>query len=621
MPNQIEPMPTTTYKDLICEAFIKPIRNVTVIDDEYPTLSGFLEYQLDHKKAEVNKANLLKPKQLEDKNIERLKSILQMCHNTHKWSVDVYDGQTPKLGSNLEFPEHLNQSDLLILDYHLDGEPNTDNGDRARKIIRHLVKNNHFNLVVIHTKGHDGDISNVFEQVLKELYRPPQFSHPNDETINTLETWLDTDDGQEVRHFLELKVSFTDVARSLDKTKEPLNHEDPNHIFNRFKSEIEYISKKTNIKIEDIVAWKISDVLPTDLNKDCKKIQWIFEEEANFISTGKAFLSIVRKSDNEPIELLYRKLTEALTKHNPPPIMLLLAKIRHELDERGLEQANDIINDQLAQSGWLIDMYNSQHDDDYKHLGAINRHWEQLSTASKGPLIEFSKRMYSAIRSETEDKNAATQLFFPESSNDELSQIKHLNAYICSYPINGSHINTGTVFEIEDSDEQQFWICLSPACDLVPHQAKKRWEKRLGDKHSAFQAVRLFEVSINSGKKAALEKFKKSINQNEHVFIRYGDEIKTFRFIKDDTSNPVWETFYALNHGQYVDGNILKLQHLRPVLIQPHDPESDQTPELRLSEIKDVKAIVSLRYEYGLNLLQKLGGNQSRVGLDFISSL
>ncbi|MEW6485277.1 MAG: hypothetical protein AB1423_11730, partial [Pseudomonadota bacterium] len=34
---------TTTYPDLIKEAFIKPIRNVTVIDDEYPTLISLIE--------------------------------------------------------------------------------------------------------------------------------------------------------------------------------------------------------------------------------------------------------------------------------------------------------------------------------------------------------------------------------------------------------------------------------------------------------------------------------------------------------------------------------------------------------------------------------------------------
>lgn len=616
MTDQTLTQPQVTYKDLIKEAFIAPVRNVTVIDDEYPTLLGFLEQQITQGNPEA-----LKPKQLNRTNIERLKRILNMCHDTHKWSVDVYDGQSPKLGALPDFPEHLNQSDLLILDYHLDDSPENDDGKRARKIVNHLVKNNHFNLVIIHTKGHEDDISKVFEQVLKDLYKPPFSPSNNPESIEAIETWMDNQESERASRFLELKTSFLDLASFLKLNSAPYKLDQKEHIFNPFKEDIEYISKNTGISTENIIEWKINDILGTIKDGITVDIQWSFNKKINFISTGKAFITVVKKSDEEPVELLYEKLTEALIAHNPPPIMLLLAKIRHELDDKGLEQASDIINDQLAQSGWLIDMYNS-HDDDFKHLGAISRHWEQLSAASKEPLIEFSKRMYSAIRSETEDKYAATRLFFPKYLNNELNQIKHLNAYICSYPINGSHINTGTVFELEDGGEKQFWVCLSPACDLVPNQAKKRWETRLGSKHSAFQAVKLFEVAIsNNDKPKNIDKFQKSINQNEHVFIRYNDGIKTFRFTENDISNPVWETFYALNHGNYVEGNVLKLQHLRPVLTEPNDHESTPIPQLKLSDVKDVKAIASLRYEYGLNLLQKLGGNQSRVGLDFISSL
>jgi hypothetical protein len=615
MTDQVLIQPQVTYQDLIKEAFIAPVRNVTVIDDEYPTLLGFLEQQITQ-----GNPGALKPKQLTHTNIDRLKRILNMCQDTHKWSVDVYDGQSPKLGALPDFPEHLNQSDLLILDYHLDDSPDNDDGKRARKIVEHLVKNNHFNLVIIHTKGHEGDISQVFEQVLKDLYQPPAFPEGYLDSSDIIEAWIDEPESNLAKHFLDIKVRFFELAHFLNSKSNHFNCDEQEHIFNRFKDDIKYIADKAKVSIEHVISWKLNDMLPVEKNKNLTDIQWFFDPEINFISTGKAFLTVVKKSDAEPVELLYEKLTEALIKHNPPPIMLLLAKIRHELDERGLEQANDIINDQFAQSGWLVDMYNSENEDDFKHLGAINRHWEQLSTASKGPLIDFSKRMYSSIRAESRDKNAAAKHFFPNCNSDEITRIKHLNAYICSYPVNGSHINTGTVFELEDGGEKQFWVCLSPSCDLVPNQAKKRWDSRLGNIHSAFQAVKLFEVTINSTDSVKnRDKFKKSINQNEHVFIRYGDDIKTFRFSKDDISNPVWETFYALEHGSFFEKNIIKIQHLRASMIQPQ--EQEQKIELKLSEIKEAKAIVSLRYEYGLNLLQKLGGNQSRVGLDFISSL
>lgn len=39
---------TLTYPDLIKEAFINPIRNVTVIDDEYPTLLSLIDMTCPH---------------------------------------------------------------------------------------------------------------------------------------------------------------------------------------------------------------------------------------------------------------------------------------------------------------------------------------------------------------------------------------------------------------------------------------------------------------------------------------------------------------------------------------------------------------------------------------------
>ena len=63
------------------------------------------------------------------------------------WSVDVFDGETPRWGSAGEIPPHLNHSDLIVLDYHLDGNTDTDDGSRARNIICEMENNNHFNII------------------------------------------------------------------------------------------------------------------------------------------------------------------------------------------------------------------------------------------------------------------------------------------------------------------------------------------------------------------------------------------------------------------------------------------------------------------------------------------
>jgi hypothetical protein len=612
-----------SYSDLIKEAFVDPIRTVTVIDDEYPTLNGYLNNSLIQElptEERPSKPALL-AKQTKKENIIRLQSIIKMCQNQHKWSVDVYDGKTPTFGTDESLPEHLNHSDLIILDYHLDGEPATDNGERARKIIGHLSENNHFNQVVVHTKGHDGDIKGVFKDILKDLLKI-EFKLENFADINNkIETWLEDEEIEESSFpILNLTLDTLELIKLTQNNKDILKYEESHHLLNRYQDQIIDISDGAKTPPLEVVSWLISKMLKRVpmLQEGNPTLKWDFTENINFISTGRAFITVLKKANDESVELIYSQLNKALIEHNPPPIMLLMAKMRYELDENGVEQANDIINDHYAQSGWLIDMLNSDEQDEYKHFGAINRHWEQLSGASKEPLITFSKKMYSAIKSQGEEPKVAAAKFFPDCELNDLQLIKHLNAYNCSFPINTSHITTGTILELENKGISELWLCLTPACDLVPSQAKKRWLGRLGNEHSAFQAVQLFpEAECTTPNQ--VKKFKSAINQNEHIFIKYENDIKVLRFTKDAKSNPVWETFQALDHGKLSDHNTLQIQHLRVTELVSEGEEPKMI--LSLTEPKTMKAIVELRYEYALNFLQKFGANQSRVGLGYISDL
>jgi len=117
-----------------------------------------------------------------------------------------------------------------------------------------------------------------------------------------------------------------------------------------------------------------------------------------------------------------------------------------------------------------------------------------------------------------------------------------------------------------------------------------------------------------------VKKFQKAINQNEHIFIKYESTIKILRFTKDAISNPVWETFQALDHGKLSADKTIQIQHLRLTELVSNGEEEPKMI-LSLTKPKTMKAIVELRYEYALNFLQKFGANQSRVGLDYISDL
>ena len=127
------------------KAFIDPIRTVTIIDDEYPTIDELISPE----KTEF-----------EPDNLARLQEIIKISRSEqYNWLLDVYNGKEQKVKKGL-VTTRLHHSDLLILDYHLDGE---DSGycRKSIEIIKSLSVNRHFNIVAVHTKGYTGEKGTV----------------------------------------------------------------------------------------------------------------------------------------------------------------------------------------------------------------------------------------------------------------------------------------------------------------------------------------------------------------------------------------------------------------------------------------------------------------------------
>jgi hypothetical protein len=587
---------TTTYPELINEAFIKPIRNVTVIDDEYPTLVSLIE---THNQESAGNAEVLT---LKNANVERLKKIITMCHSTYKWSIDVFNGGTPNFGGDEEIPPHIHHSDLIVLDYHLDGDEVADKGVRARRIIQSLEKNNHFNITLVHTKGYVGDIKNVYQEILMDFVHI-KLSHPlipSEETVEKINTWLDAnEDGREYRWInLDINIlSVLDVYFS-ESPEKNINPHKPTHLLNHFLSEINEVAASSGLSNIDLMKWRFHDILEkNDVKFDDEAggdLKWYWGEDTNYISTGKTFISVIRKSDENPEHELIDALTVALTKQNASPMHLLMSKMRYELDENGIEQAVRIISNRYAQAGWLYNLIQNSGVDS-AHDKAINLHWEQLATASRLVLRDFSKKIMSVAESECPgDGKMFVKKFFNDCMSNKKIALGHLNAFSCSLPVSSDHLITGTVLDIEG----EIWVCISPACDLVPGQKNARWQSRIGQSHMVFKAVR-FE-------KAKLDTANAKANSNEYIFLNINGMPEAY-WLGDD--NPSWDTFYAGNLGRYGAEKEISLASAR------EDVTSESRP-LKMQSLNAV-ALAELRYEYALNLLHKFGFSQTRVGLDF----
>lgn len=618
----------SSYDSLIREAFIDPIQTVTVIDDEYPTLPALLEAQLHANSTQGVKPKTLKASQLKVENIERLKAIIKMCHESHNWCVDVYDGQSPKFGTDDKVhSNHINHSDLLILDYHLDTD--SDDGSRARNILKSLSSNNHFNLVVVHTKGVDNDIEEVFSEILESLVSVDltDFKICTQEA-DTIEEWLDDNDPTEQLYpRIYSKYDIKDIIRVTTDSSYGISFRNPKHPFNHACSEILEISEQTNLPDSTIFKWlflkSFNQFKEVSKASTQKKLDWDFNQNNNFISTGRIFITVVKKETSETVDAIYDKLYEALRSKRASPMYLLMAKIRQELDARGIEQANTIIDNHHAQAGWLFDLLQNSEQDHSKHHDAIDRHWEQLSIASKDTLIDFSKRIVSSLKETNIEDDRVVESFFPNCLKEEFSALKHLNAYASTRKVASSHIITGSVFCINDNQSKEYWICLTPACDLIPSQCKPKWQGRIGDTHMPFQAIKLIESNDRE------QTVKNDTNGNERLFIDINGEICTFKFRANPSASPTWETVYAIDHGK-LDDNKLKMQRLRMMsektkTKKKKGSKSKQVTRsvntLKLTDCLTAEVICELRYEYALNLLQKFGTNQTRVGLGFVDKL
>jgi hypothetical protein len=618
-----------TYSDLIIEAFVHPIRSVAVIDDEYPTLNSFLNVELnkDKKFTVLTKPEEPQAKQLKIENIERLNAITQMCQQKHKWSVSVYDGKTPKFGIHQkDHEECINHSDLLILDYHLDGDTATTGGKRARNILKSLSENNHFNLVIVHTKGDGHDIENVYDDILKDLLKIENHNFIiGDDTDTTIEEWLD-DNGTD-----GIKITVVDNTLDIKElikvlTSETLytKHRNPQHPYYYAIDDIAALALGTGLQEPEIVSWlvlnelaKHSDLLSGISNS---KLDWDYESGVNFIATGRVFITVVKKAENEAAEPLYDKLCSALTKQDATPMYLLMAKMRYELDERGLAQASDIINNRYAQAGWLFNLLDKSDKDPTQHEKAIDLHWEQLSASSKGELVDFSERVIKSLKTATPNKRDIVKNFFKECIGNKNLALGNLNAYSCSRSVSNYHLTTGTILKTENDE---LWVCLSPACDLVPKQRQSDWEDRIGLNHIAFKAIKLHKDDTQ------LTTANNNANGNEFVFLNIEGELHFYKF---SNGNPQWETFYAHDLGVFNSEGEVKEISVNCLRIEVSNEAADgeaeevaesvtvEIPALKVVEL-NMKVIAELRYEYALNFLHKFGANQTRVGLGFANKL
>lgn len=575
---------------LIREVFIEPIRTVIVVDDEYPTLDSLAA-------KEVGDGDGWKKGNTQE--VQAVRQLLEFARKRAKpWLIDVHDAKkNPSSEMEQGIASHLDHSDLLVLDYHLDG--NDGSGDAAIGILRKLARSDHFNLVIVHTKGYKGDFDKVVREIALGLtYSDLALSFTEEERqslITALDKWEEQEEGITTK--LEAEISENTYLQL--RTECPNN---PDGILGlaEGKSILElWKARPQGVKIEpkQLARWlvlkKQEQMAKQFSSENLGGVQVGRSADINWIRTDKLFITVLSKECTP--DQFETKLTDAIKTSFPSPHRLLLTRMRAEIDQHGLVAETAILRNRHMQAEWLNDFLKADPVDARAVIhNTVSRHWEALGDELGRTLGDFAEELRNCF-SPMGISEVMTRCGLKTADVGTDESLKYFNCFSSTKPIDRSHLTTGHIFEANgiEGGESSFWICLSPACDMVPGQKN---HPGLSD-CIPFVAVRLHKVSDGNALNHATD--------NIFLFLDIGGKVETFSIYKDGnvTTNPVWEQKFARNKGRFGAENGLMLGSIL---------EKDGGVTAIWA---DAAVVAQLRSEYALNLLQRMGALLSRPGL------
>jgi hypothetical protein len=270
------------------------------------------------------------------------------------------------------------------------------------------------------------------------------------------------------------------------------------------------------------------------------------------------------------------------------------------MDELGVLAQTQALGNQHALAHWYKRLLTANGEERRWLIAeAVSRHSERLMSGILPPVQKYADRLVNAEANGDPEEICLGhfKVKLGDATNRSKAEREH-NAFVCSKEPEGWHLNTGHVFRIE----QDYWVCLSPACDMVPGQLSKERRSMFGGR-LPFMAVKL--SPLKDGKPTPSD-----IQSNRYIYLQVDNSVIGFCFNKPEggNSSPDWQILYAEKLGVFKDNF-------------QFDVFITQMGKTRLISSKyNAKVVGQLRYEYALNLTHRLGATMTRVGLDFIGA-
>lgn len=561
--------------DRVQGAYLRPIRSVLVVDDD------FHQYDADEPGNDAKRA-----------------SALWKACRTSGYLCDIDNGNDLINGGD---PKHLANSDLIILDYHLQG----NDPKWALELLCKLAPAEHASLVVVYTK--DPDLMNVRLKIAAHL----RGGLPADKICDSTEVrdlW-DTVESKITQQPTEsLFTDFLSGNIRACKTDRPLLDElEGLGVPPKLKGEVAHAHYENVLR--SLVAGNQAPRTdgPIEMGGGTNGVPpWVY--------TNNLFVACVQKTDENLNDgaPVFDALKAALCDWKPDFMVSAVAYARAEFARGGFQLEREALSNKMLKSGWLFHAWSGSPDEQTGRLKAL---FERLiaSYASRvlRRMIEFGEKHVPNCATPgngPETLNAAIKEFHGEKKDLENGVIHALNEFLVIEELPG-FVETGTIFARQsDADNpREVFVCVTPACDLVPRQPRTgTWEHRL---HPT-RAVMAIRAEVTDASQSNLEK----AEENRMVFLQINGKQKAITLVGNAPPVPILEWLFLEDMGRIKEGKLYAMEVSR---LASEEAAGNNHPSLSFAP-SEMRAIGQIRAIYSSRILQYAGQHLARIGVDFV---
>ena len=586
-------MKPEVFREFLREAYIEPVRSVLIVDDDYPTFDEILSQTKTEKRWREKPDDVL--------------NVISQFRKNQPMMVDIHDGQNVDFGAEAKAISHLHQSDLLILDYELDR--GQKDGSRAISIVRNVLENNHFNLILVHTRE---ELSQVFTSMLLGVLSKQivMLSPEDSEAAQAQVEAAELDHENIVAELLE-SMGLQQYLKFREDPTGQLSIDEG--VFGQFLVVCEKAGWNDADARQIVAKWTLERVHETyveQMNQNGPhELSWSAEQPF-WIRCSSGFIAFTNKADGGGVNLI-DQLLDGLCDWGPRPSRLFLVKLRAEMERAGVVAEDRALGTKHAHASWYSRLLAAEKAPrEFLLAETLSRSSEKLLAEVLPKISDFAARLIDSEETHDGVEPVIKSRFgidLADGGQARKARNEH-NVFVCSKEVEGYHLAPGHIFEAD----HQHWICLTPACDLVPGQKKVGRFSGIGE-HLPFTAVRLHKVdqpdSTNPNSKPN-KRYSKALNTGRYFIVNLGGNLQTFSINEpdDESSSPLWYSLFAADQGRF-DKSSMKLKLFRT--------QEVENAGLTASPLEG-KIVAQLRYEYALNLMQKLGVSMTRIGLDFV---